>query len=161
MEERIEEHGNAGDGGAIRESIRETPKVLKRGPWRPVGKYIGRDVWLDNGSRTTELQHRVVAAEKLGRELTSDEHAHHANEVKTDNRPENLEVLTKAEHTRRHFKTGRTMVALTCQGCGAAFERDTRRRNAKYCGRTCVARAAGKASGEARVTLADLAGVAL
>jgi hypothetical protein len=119
MEERIEGHGNAGDGGAIREDIRETPKVLKRGPWRPVGKYIGRDVWLDNGSRTTELQHRVVAAEKLGRELTSDEHAHHTNEVKTDNRPENLEVLTKAEHARRHFKTGRTMVALTCQGCGA------------------------------------------
>jgi hypothetical protein len=126
-----------------------------------MGGYIGRDVWLTSGRRTTELQHRVVAAEALGRPLYKGEHAHHANEVKTDNRPENLEVLTKAEHTRRHFKTGRTMVALTCQGCGATFERDTRRRNAKYCGRTCVARAAGKASGEARVMLADLAGVAL
>jgi len=124
--------------------------VVKRGPWRRVGKYIGRDVWLANGRRSTELQHRVVASEKVGRPLLPSEHAHHDNEVKTDNRPENLEVLTKAEHTRRHFGTGRTMVALVCLGCGGSFERDVRRCNSKYCGRSCAARAGGVASGAAR-----------
>jgi hypothetical protein len=108
-------------------------------------------VWLESGRRTTELQHRVVAAEAIGRPLERGEHAHHGNEVKTDNRPENLEVLTKAEHTRRHFGTGRTMVQLTCQGCGCAFERDVRRRNSKYCGRSCSTRAGGQASGRARL----------
>lgn len=64
-------------------------EAVKRGPWRRLGQYIGRDVWLADGSRTTELQHRVVAAQKVGRALRTDEHAHHENEQKTDNRPEN------------------------------------------------------------------------
>lgn len=43
-------------------------------------------------------------------------------------------------------------LALTCRGCGCSFERDVRRRNAKFCGRSCVGRAGGKASGEHRFT---------
>jgi hypothetical protein len=126
--------------------------VLRRGPWRRIGDYIGRDVVLAGGRRTTELQHRLVAEQKIGRALKPGEEAHHKNEVKTDNHPDNIEVLTKAEHTRRHFGTGRTMVTLTCRGCGSAFERDVRRRHAKYCRRSCAARAAGESSGRARVT---------
>lgn len=83
-------------------------EVARRGPWRQLGKYIGRDVTFADGRRSTELQHRVVAAEKIGRPLLTGEHAHHGNEVKTDNAPENLEILTKAEHTRR-FAEGRLM----------------------------------------------------
>lgn len=127
--------------------------VLRRGPWRRVGAYIGRDVTLEGGRRTTELQHRVVAEQAIGRPLRPGEEAHHRNEVKTDNHPDNLEVLTKAEHTRRHFAKGRTMVTLTCRGCGSSFERDVRRRLAKYCRRTCSARAGGEARARVRELL--------
>lgn len=125
-------------------------KVVKRGPWRRVGKYIGRDVTLVDGKRTTELQHRAVVAEREGRSLRSDEHVHHTDEQKLNNDPENLELLSKAEHTRHHFGTGRTMVDLVCEECGKGFRVEVKRRGAKTCSRSCAARRAGKRSGAAR-----------
>lgn len=37
---------------------------------------------------------------QIGRLLRSDEHVHHRNGQRWDNRPENLEVLTASEHAR-------------------------------------------------------------
>lgn len=48
--------------------------------------------------------HRVVAEMMLGRELTADEVVHHKNGDKTDNRPENIEVMTRAEHASLHMR---------------------------------------------------------
>lgn len=48
-------------------------------------------------------EYRLVAAEKIGRPLTADEIVHHVNGDVTDNRPENLEVMTQSDHIKRHL----------------------------------------------------------
>lgn len=47
-------------------------------------------------------EHRIIAEKKIGRYLKKDEDVHHINEIKTDNREENLMVLTKSEHQKLH-----------------------------------------------------------
>lgn len=46
--------------------------------------------------------HRLVAEANIGRYLGKDEIAHHKNEIKTDNTPSNIEVMTKSQHSKHH-----------------------------------------------------------
>lgn len=50
------------------------------------------------------LQHRLVVERNIGRFLTENEVVHHENGDKTDNRFENLRVMTTSEHCAFHMK---------------------------------------------------------
>ena len=46
-------------------------------------------------------EHRLIMEGVLGRHLGKQEHVHHKNGKRWDNRPENLEVLTSSEHMKK------------------------------------------------------------
>lgn len=58
------------------------------------------------GIHEWEFEHRLVVEKRLGRKLQKDETVHHINQIRNDNRPSNLEVLSRTEHMRMHGKQG-------------------------------------------------------
>ena len=76
--------------------------------------YKGRDGYLriyypshpDAHKSGTILVHRLVAEQKYGRRILPNEHIHHINGIKDDNRPENLEVVTANVHAGLTSKNG-------------------------------------------------------
>ncbi|MBN2258117.1 MAG: HNH endonuclease [Anaerolineaceae bacterium] len=57
-------------------------------------------------------EHRIVAADTEGRPLARDEMVHHRNGNKADNRPENLLVVHRRQHTIKHREVEKRMFIL-------------------------------------------------
>lgn len=78
-----------------------TPIPQPKGKAIYFDRYYGRwQVYCRDGSSMP--YYRAVMAGHIGRLLRSDEHVHHINEDPTDDRIENLQIVTRSEHTRLH-----------------------------------------------------------
>lgn len=66
------------------------------------------DIWIPEHPNSRKsgyiAEHRYVMSQHIGRPLRKDEIVHYINEDKSDNRIENLQIMTTEEHTKLHTK---------------------------------------------------------
>lgn len=77
-------------------------------------------------------EHRVIAEQNIGRRLRPGEQVHHINSIKTDNRPENIDVVESIAHHRLierriqldNRRPGESNPEIACAcGCGGTLHK--------------------------------------
>jgi hypothetical protein len=73
-------------------------------PTPRTNKY-GHECWnhYDDGVQKSVYVHRLLAVAEYGTERVKGNDVHHTNRIAWDNRADNIEVLCRGEHNRRHL----------------------------------------------------------
>ena len=107
------------------------------------GRFIRSDGYVQVKRDGKEwLEHRWIMAQHIGRTLLTTEHVHHKNGIKDDNRLDNLELLTVADHTREHHPgpDASRWMDCRCESCDKLFQRrivEVERHPSTFCSRDC------------------------
>lgn len=89
-----------------------TPEAIKKNADARRGSGAGRGYIKRNGRH----EHRIIAEQKIGRPLLPGEIAHHADENKRNNAPDNIEVLAnQGDHSRLHFTGKKHPPKMVCK----------------------------------------------
>lgn len=81
---------------------------------------------------TTRDEHRLIMEERLGIKLGFNEIVHHENENKKDNDPDNLKLMSRAEHSRLHFPHGQPLSEETMEKLRQIYKGKPKYYCAKY-----------------------------
>jgi HNH endonuclease len=111
----------------------------------------GRTYVMGRKESSSMLYSRVLMWNKIGREPRPDEIVHHVNGDPTDDRIENLEIVTRAQHISLHrasveslrlagVQKMRKRVSAICKICGESYEHRPSKMatNAGYCSNQCA-----------------------
>ena len=99
--------GNTKSCGCLKSQSGENNPSWNGGKTRNQGYVLVKSIGHHRqDSRGYVREHILIAEKTLGRRIGPDEEVHHKNRDVTDNRPENIEILSRAEHMRKHPDIG-------------------------------------------------------
>ena len=106
-----------------------------------MGGYIRKDgyktIWLTEFKKRV-FEHRYVMEQFLNRTLNSNETIHHINHNRLDNSIENLEILSRSEHTSKyHRKKFINRTLAVCKMCKRIFPVKNKNYRGIYCSLEC------------------------
>lgn len=80
--------------------LRRHGDPLKGGPYHGQGRHITDSGYVKINSK---YEHRIVMEQILGRKMLKGENVHHKNGIRSDNRPENLELWVISQPPGQRF----------------------------------------------------------